>query len=119
VNIKGPNDRYARAFENGHTVPSITTLERYARALEVPVYRFFYDGEFPPKDPKLLARMAEPEWGASGNDRRQLRLFAKVLAELDDRSRKLLMDMAARMVARNGAASMRNSLPVLLLDLNC
>jgi transcriptional regulator with XRE-family HTH domain len=35
------------------TVPSIETLEKYARALEVPLYRFFYEGEGPPKKPEL------------------------------------------------------------------
>jgi transcriptional regulator with XRE-family HTH domain len=31
---------YSSRVENGHTVPSIETLEKYARALEVPLYRF-------------------------------------------------------------------------------
>ena len=30
---------YTSRVENGHTVPSIETLEKYARALEVPMYR--------------------------------------------------------------------------------
>ena len=50
--------------ENGHTVPSIEMLEKYARALEVPLYRFFYEGEGPPTKPKLpRAEKAEPLWG--------------------------------------------------------
>ena len=36
---------YISRVENGHTVPSIETLEKLARALEIPMYQFFYDGE--------------------------------------------------------------------------
>jgi transcriptional regulator with XRE-family HTH domain len=31
------------------TVPSVDTLEKYAGALDVPLYRLFYKGEKPPK----------------------------------------------------------------------
>jgi transcriptional regulator with XRE-family HTH domain len=33
---------YVSRVENGHTVPSIDTLEKLARALEIPMYRFFH-----------------------------------------------------------------------------
>ena len=32
---------YISRVENGHTVPSIETLEKLARALEVPMYQLF------------------------------------------------------------------------------
>jgi len=32
---------YTSRVENGHTVPSNQTLEKYARALEVPLYQLF------------------------------------------------------------------------------
>ncbi len=35
---------YITRVENGHTVPAIETLEKLARALEVPMYQLFYDG---------------------------------------------------------------------------
>ncbi len=55
---------YTSRVENGHTVPSIETLEKYARALEIPLYRLFYEGEEPPKKPNLPpAEKAEPPWG--------------------------------------------------------
>src|ERR1700689_3086841 len=34
---------YVSRVENGHTVPSVDTLEKFARALEVPMYRLFTD----------------------------------------------------------------------------
>ena len=47
---------YISRVENGHTVPAIETLEKMARALEVPMYQLFYDGEEPPKLPNLPKR---------------------------------------------------------------
>jgi len=47
---------YICRVENGHTVPAIETLEKMARALEVPMYQLFYDGEEPPKLPNLPKR---------------------------------------------------------------
>jgi transcriptional regulator with XRE-family HTH domain len=32
---------YISRVENGHTVPSVDTMERMAQALEVPMYRLF------------------------------------------------------------------------------
>jgi transcriptional regulator with XRE-family HTH domain len=40
--------------ENGHTVPAIETLKKLARALEVPLYQLFYEGDEPPKLPMRL-----------------------------------------------------------------
>ena len=47
---------YLSRVENGHTVPSVETLEKFARALEIPMYQFFYESEEPPKLPNLLKR---------------------------------------------------------------
>ena len=44
---------YISRVENGHTVPAIETLEKLARALEVPMYQLFYEGTEPPKLPNL------------------------------------------------------------------
>lgn len=47
---------YVSRVENGHTVPAVETLEKFARALGVPMYQLFYDGEEPPKLPNLPKR---------------------------------------------------------------
>lgn len=59
---------YISRVENGHTVPTVETLEKMARALEVPLYRLFYDGETPPKLENLTKRKTADEiaWGSSG-----------------------------------------------------
>jgi transcriptional regulator with XRE-family HTH domain len=36
---------YTSRVENGYTVPNVETLEKFAHALEIPLYRFFTDGE--------------------------------------------------------------------------
>ena len=92
---------YTSRIENGHTVPSVDTLERYARALEVPLYRFFTDGR-PVKVPKLLgSEEIENLWGSSNQERSELRALAKALSRMDDPDRRLFMSMAQRMTKRS------------------
>ena len=52
---------YISRVENGHTVPAIETLEKLARALEVPLYHLFYEGEEPPKLPNLPKRKSSDD----------------------------------------------------------
>ncbi len=96
---------YTSRVENGHTVPSVDTLLKYARALEVPLYRLFYEGSAAPKNVPLPKPEAIHEWGDSGNERRELRNFAKALSRLDDRGRALLFEAAKAMARRHGPRS--------------
>ncbi len=59
---------YVSRVENNHTIPAIETLEKMARALEVPLYQLVYEGEEPPKLPILLKRKSSDDmaWGSSG-----------------------------------------------------
>ena len=52
---------YISRVEHGHTVPSVETLEKLARALEVPLYQLFYEGEKPPKLLHLAGRKTARE----------------------------------------------------------
>jgi transcriptional regulator with XRE-family HTH domain len=92
---------YTSRIENGHTVPSFETLEKYASALEIPLYKLFYDGTGPLENPIGAATKANPEKGSRGKDDRVLRRIAKSLSRMDDRDRRLLIDMAAKFAARN------------------
>src|SRR6202044_201655 len=65
---------YISRVENGHTIPAIETLEKIARAMEVPTYALFYDGEEPPVAP-LNLKSNITEWGGSGRDARVLGIF--------------------------------------------
>jgi len=93
---------YISRVENGHTVPAIETLEKMARALEVPLYQLFYDGEEPPKLPNLLKGKSSDEnaWGSSGKDGRYLNKLRRVLSKTDEGNRKLVMHMAQKMAGR-------------------
>lgn len=93
---------YISRVENGHTVPSIETLEKMARALEVPLYQLFYDGEEPPALPHLPKRKTADEiaWGSSGRDARQLSRFRRLMGRIDDADRRLLLYMAQKMAGR-------------------
>ena len=96
---------YISRVENGHTIPAVETLEKFARALEVPMYQLFYDGEEPPKLPNLPKRRTADDiaWGSSGRDARWLAKFRRLLARMEETDRKILMFMAQKM-ARSKAA---------------
>jgi transcriptional regulator with XRE-family HTH domain len=93
---------YISRVENGHTVPAIETLEKLARALEVPLYQLFYDGEEPPELPNLPKRRTADEiaWGSSGKEARFLSKFRRLLGRIDEEDRRLLMYMAQKMSNR-------------------
>jgi transcriptional regulator with XRE-family HTH domain len=92
---------YISRVENGHTVPAIETLEKMARAFEVPMYQLFYDGEEPPKPLNLPKRKTgEDSWGSSGKDARYLNKLRRLLGKAAEDDRKLVMHMAQKMVRR-------------------
>lgn len=91
---------YTSRVENGHTVPTVETLEKYAIALGVPLYKLFYEGKEPPKKPKLRPAEAEPMWGTKGDEPDELRKFAKAFSLIDERHRMLLLQWAQRMAIR-------------------
>ena len=93
---------YISRVENGHTVPAIETLEKLARAMEIPMYQLFYDGEEPPKLPNLPKRNSSDviAWGSSGKDARYLGKLRRLLAKTEDEDRKLLLYMAQKMAKR-------------------
>jgi transcriptional regulator with XRE-family HTH domain len=89
---------YISRAENGHTVPSVDTLEKLARALEVPMYRLFTDEEHV-KAPNIQAEIA-PRRAANSKQERVLGAFAKLFARMDEKRRGLLIHMAAKMANR-------------------
>jgi transcriptional regulator with XRE-family HTH domain len=93
---------YISRVENGHTVPAIETLEKLARALEVPLYQLFYDGEEPPELPNLPKRKTSDEiaWGSSGKEARFLTKFRRLLSRIDEGDRRLLLYLAQKMANR-------------------
>jgi transcriptional regulator with XRE-family HTH domain len=90
---------YIWRVENGYTVPAIETLEKFARGLEVPIYRFFYEGKGRP--PLVPVTESGNLWGAMGDDKKLLKKFRQVLAEMNEEERSLLYYLAEEMARRN------------------
>jgi transcriptional regulator with XRE-family HTH domain len=89
---------YVSRVENGHTVPAIETLEKFARALEVPMYELFYDGEEPPSLPNLPKRKTADDlvWGSKGKEARQLTKFCRLFSQMEEADLNLFLFMAQK-----------------------
>jgi len=96
---------YISRVENGHTVPSVETLEKFARALEVPMYELLYDGEKPPEMPNLPKRKSAGEivWGSSGKDARMLMKLRQLLGKTNKDDQQLLLSVALKMARRKAS----------------
>ena len=93
---------YVSRVENGHTVPNVETLEKMARALEIPMYKLFYDGEEPPKLPNLLKRKTTDDilWGSKGQDGRLLAEFCRLFGRMKEGDLGLVLFTAQKMAKR-------------------
>ena len=90
---------YISRVENGHTVPAIETLEKMARALEVPMYRLFHEGEAAASIRKLK-HPTNDEWGSKGHGADYISKLRRLLAKMRPDDQNLLLHMAQR-VARH------------------
>src|SRR3979490_2977253 len=81
---------YISRVENGHTVPSVETLEKMARAMEMPLSQLMYDGHDEP--PALLSNgngKQSDEWGSVGKDARFLKKLCRSLAQMSESDRNV------------------------------
>lgn len=92
---------YVSRVENGHTIPSVETLEKFARALEMPLYQFLYEGEKPPKS---LKAQEIDDWASRGKGRRIFSRLQNALQRMSVPDRALLLYMAAKMVGKQRRA---------------
>jgi transcriptional regulator with XRE-family HTH domain len=86
---------YISRVENGHTVPAVETLEKFARALEVPMYSLFYDGAEPPKKIGLQSD-DNAGWGSRGSDAELLNRFRRLFQRTNPRDLKLILFTAQK-----------------------
>lgn len=84
---------YTSRVENGHTVPTVETLEKYASALGIPLHELFYEDQGTAK-PLHLPRGSEPN---DAIDQGEWRKFVKKLSKMSDENRKTLYFMAQKM----------------------
>ena len=100
---------YISRVENGHTVPAVETLEKFARALEIPMYQLFYDGE---KPPALLNRPKNGNdalWGSKGKEARILSQFSRLFGHMEKDDLKLVLYMAQKLARRKETPKSRRS----------
>ena len=79
---------YISRVEGGYTVPSLSTLEKFAKALEVEPYQLLFQGDGRALAPKL------PEQAGTS---KPLKKLTKIYEGMSSTSRKLLLTMASKM----------------------
>ena|SRR5258708_352261 len=99
---------YVSRVENGHTVPAVETLEKFARALEMPLYQLMYDGQEPPSLPANGKVKRSDEWGSTGKDSRFLSKLCRILAGMSKGDRQLLLSFAENITKRQKRTAPKN-----------
>lgn len=90
---------YVSRVENGFTIPALETLEKFARALEMPLYQIFYEGEGKPPTLKIKASNGERLFGERGASAKELGSFRRAFAKMTEGDRKLLLHTATKMAS--------------------
>lgn len=89
---------YVSRVEHGHTIPSIETLEKMARVMEIPLYQVFFGaGDSEPTELRLPKQVSMK---LSGRDATIVSKLARLVTQLDDRDKKLLVGMAQKLLGR-------------------
>ena len=83
---------YTSRCENGHTVPSLDTLQKFANALEIPLWQLFHEG-----NEKVEFIPAEKAKTFQKKDIKFMEQFAAFVPKLDERDRKLILASARQM----------------------
>ncbi len=89
---------YISRVENGHTVPAIETLEKMARAMEVPLYQIFYDSEG--GEPQELRIPKAAATRLSGRDASMISRLSRLVGRMDERDKKLLLGFAQELTSK-------------------
>jgi transcriptional regulator with XRE-family HTH domain len=93
---------YVSRVENGHTVPAVETLEKFARALEVPMYQLFYEGtEVPSAAKERGFGTSDTEWASSGKPAAYFHKLRNCLGRMSPKDRCTLLQLTGLMAARN------------------
>jgi transcriptional regulator with XRE-family HTH domain len=94
---------YTSRVENGHTIPSLETLERFSSALGVPLYQMFFRGEEPPPTPNLTPRKTLEDLAeAPGEEGANARFLLKLKGYVDrilEPDREVLLSLAKKLAS--------------------
>jgi transcriptional regulator with XRE-family HTH domain len=93
---------YVSRVEHGHTVPSLETLEKFARAFEVPTYQLFIgaDEKPSPVPHALRATGKGKSFGSTPREQQYLFKIWRLLSKMKERDRTVLFSLARGMAKR-------------------
>jgi len=91
---------YISRVENGHSVPSLDTVERFATALDVPLYQLFCDAHGSTPTPDLTCDGTTQELGPNGSEDPFLLALKGLATRMAESDRTLLLDFASRLAHR-------------------
>jgi transcriptional regulator with XRE-family HTH domain len=94
---------YVSRVENGHSTPAIGTLQKFARALEVPMHELFHEGDKPPKP----LRLGGSKRRAPKEDLKELDKFRHLMLNMKARDQKLILMLAGNFVKDGESKSSR------------
>lgn len=80
---------YISRVEGGYTAPSLTTLDKFAKALEVEPYQLLFRGAGHPMAP----RVPPPT-----NQSKSMRKLAKYFESMSTANRKLILTLASKLI---------------------
>jgi transcriptional regulator with XRE-family HTH domain len=90
---------YTSRVENGHTVPSVETIEKYAIALGIPLSDFFSKDVVHLQVEPLPASEAA-KWRPKPRERIESNKLAAAIAAMESPDRQLLVALAQRLAKR-------------------
>src|SRR5450432_1095738 len=88
---------YVSRVENCHTIPSVETLQKLARSVDLSLYQLLYDGDEPPAK---QFPVDSDLWGSAGKKARYLTKLRECLSKMSLEERKLLVTVARVMSKR-------------------
>jgi transcriptional regulator with XRE-family HTH domain len=93
---------YVSRVEHGHTVPSLETIEKLARAFEIPTYQLFIGAdEKPGRLPHVLRGAGnEKSFGSASKEEKFFIKFWRLLSKMSEHDRNLLFATACGMAKR-------------------
>jgi len=107
---------YISRVENGFKVPCLETLEKFAAALDLPLYRLFYSGSGAPPMSPPTARPSHQDFlqltGKKGPEARFLRKLGSLWSQMGDLEHQVLFDVASRLAARGNKTAQEKCSPV-------
>jgi transcriptional regulator with XRE-family HTH domain len=93
---------YISRVEHGHAVPSLETIEKCARALEIPTYQLFVGNDEKPNPIlRTIRATAKPDlFGNTPKEERYLIEICSLLGKMTAPNRALILSTASKMARR-------------------